>query len=356
MKHLTILGAGGMGTALAWLLAKSGRAVTLWGRDPARVGQLIATRENALHLPGVRLPDSVRPTPDAAEAAQGAELIVVAIPSAFLRATLTALADRLPSGVPVLSVVKGIESTPTEPPGQSGTEPQSPPAALRPRPSGFARPSQIVVAALGPRPVAILSGPSHAEEIARGLPASVVVAGEDEGLCLEVQGLLNQGMFRVYTNRDALGVELAGALKNILGIAAGICDGLGFGDNAKAALLTRGLVEIARFAVALGAEASTFYGLAGVGDVITTCYSPFGRNRALGERIGRGATLTEALAASPNVAEGVPTTRSVHELACQRGIDMPITREVHQILFEGKAPLDAVANLMVRLPKVEWNL
>jgi glycerol-3-phosphate dehydrogenase (NAD(P)+) len=163
-------------------------------------------------------------------------------------------------------------------------------------------------------------------------------------------------MFRVYTNPDALGVELAGALKNILGVAAGICDGLGFGDNAKAALLTRGLVEITRFAEALGAERATFFGLAGVGDLITTCYSPFGRNRALGERVARGASVAEALAASPNVAEGVPTTRSVHEMARRQSVEMPITDELYQILFEGKAPLDAVTNLMVRAPKVEWQL
>ena len=199
----------------------------------------------------------------------------------------------------------------------------------------------------------MLSGPSHAEEIGRGLPASVVVAGSSMELNQAVQENLSHGPFRVYTNPDAVGVELAGALKNILAIAAGICDGLGFGDNAKAALLTRGLVEITRLGVALGGHQATFYGLAGVGDLITSCYSPFGRNRSVGERIGRGEALEPILAGMVNVAEGVPTTRSVHALALKREIDMPITAELHQVLFEGKDPRSAVSDLMVRLPEAE---
>jgi glycerol-3-phosphate dehydrogenase (NAD(P)+) len=220
----------------------------------------------------------------------------------------------------------------------------------------FDRPSQIIVETLGVRPLAVLSGPSHAEEIARGLPASVVVAGSSAELNQVIQEWLSHQAFRIYTNPDAVGVELAGALKNILGIAAGICDGLGFGDNAKASLLTRGLVEITRLGIVLGGRQSTFYGLAGVGDLVTTCYSPFGRNRAVGERIGRGETLEQILADMVNVAEGVSTTRSVHALARIRGVEMPITAELHQVLFEGKSPKVAVYDLMVRLPKVEWDL
>jgi glycerol-3-phosphate dehydrogenase (NAD(P)+) len=219
----------------------------------------------------------------------------------------------------------------------------------------FARPSQIIVDTLGARSVAILSGPSHAEELARGLPASVVVAGNELALCHQVRDLFNRGMFRVYTNPDALGVELAGALKNILGIAAGICEGLGFGDNAKAALLTRGLVEMSRFACGLGASPATFWGLAGVGDVITTCYSPYGRNRALGLKLGQGKTLSEAQAGLCDVVEGVYTTRSVYEQARARSVEMPITEEVHRVLFESKSPQAAVSDLMLRLPKVEWT-
>jgi len=305
------------------------RSVQVWARDAAHAAELARTRENLRHLPGIILPENVVVTPNACDATGGADLIVVAIPSAFLRATLSGLSDRIPPGIPVLSVVKGIEN------------------------ATFARPSQIVVETLGRRSVAVLSGPSHAEELARGLPASVVVGGTDEALNRVVRDTLNQGMFRVYTNPDALGVELAGALKNILGIAAGICDGLGFGDNAKAALLTRGLVEIARFAVNLGAQPATFYGLAGVGDLITTCYSPFGRNRSVGERIGRGERPAAVLASMVNVAEGVPTTRSVHDQARQRGVEMPITDEVALILFHGKSPRDAVTDLMLRVPKDE---
>jgi glycerol-3-phosphate dehydrogenase (NAD(P)+) len=331
MNGVAILGAGGMGTALAVLLAKSTAEVRLWSRDREHARQFAQTRVNERHLPEVPVPDSIAITADGAAAVAGAELVVAAIPTSYLRATLERFAAEvpLPRSIPVLSVVKGIEW---------GT---------------FARPSQIIEQAMGPRPVAVLSGPSHAEEMARGLPASVVVSGRDVRLNERIRDGLSHETFRVYTSTDAMGVELAGALKNILGIAAGICDGLGFGDNAKAALLTRGLVEIARLGVNLGARLETFYGLAGVGDVVTTCYSRYGRNRAVGERIGKGETLDQVLAGMVNVAEGVPTTRSVHSLARERGVEMPITAELYRILFEGKAPRAAVVDLMVRLPKQE---
>ncbi len=331
MKRVAILGAGGMGTALALLFARRGLAVQLWARDPGDAAAIARSRVNARHLPGAILPPEVGVTSNACDATAAADLMVAAIPSAYLRATLAGLADRVPAGVPVLSVVKGIEV------------------------ETLARPSRIIVEAMGPRPVAILSGPSHAEELARGLPASVVVAGEDDRLNADVRDALNGGAFRVYTNPDAVGVELAGAMKNVLGIAAGICDGLGFGDNAKAALLTRGLVEMARFGVDQGARPSTFYGLAGVGDVVTTCYSPFGRNRAVGESLGRGRTLAETLAGLASVAEGVPTARGLRDWAARRGVAMPITDEVYRILFEGKSPLAAVTDLMDRDPKDEWQ-
>ena len=320
MKRVAILGVGGMGTALALLFERGGATVHLWSRDPDRAAALAASRVNDRHLPGVAIPRSIGITANACDASEGADLLVAAVPSAYLRATLTPLLERVPARVPALSVVKGIEE---------GT---------------LARPSRIIVEALGPRPVAVLSGPSHAEEIAAGLPASVVVAGTDEGLNVRVRDALNSSTFRVYTNGDAVGVELAGALKNVLGIAAGICDGLGFGDNAKASLVTRGLAEMARFAVDQGGRPGTFIGLAGVGDVVTTCYSPFGRNRSLGEALSRTA----------NVAEGVPTARSLHQWAAERGVTMPIAAEVYRILFEGKPPRRAVSDLMERLPKEEW--
>lgn len=329
LNRVTILGTGGMGTALAVLLHASVRGLAIWGRDPEFVSRLERTRVNDRHLPGVLVPENVEFHADSERALRDADLIVAAIPSSFLRGSFKRLAANAASGVPVLSVIKGIEN------------------------ETFALPSEIIRQELGERPIAVLSGPSHAEEIARGLPASLVVAGSSAELNSAVRDLLNRGMFRVYTNPDALGVELAGALKNVLGIAAGICDGLGFGDNAKAALLTRGLAEIQRFGVELGASAATFAGLAGVGDLVTTCYSPFGRNRALGHKLGQGMSLSEALAATSSVAEGVATTKSVHDQATRRSIEMPITAELYQILFERKSPRAALHDLMLRPPKVE---
>jgi glycerol-3-phosphate dehydrogenase (NAD(P)+) len=318
-----------MGTALALLFGKAVQDIRLWSRDRQHAEDLARLRVNERHLLGIKVPESVRISHVARDVARGVDLIVAAVPTSFLRATLSRLAAEIPAGTPVLSVVKGIEF---------GT---------------FARPSQIIEDCLGTRPIAVLSGPSHAEELARGLPASVVVSGTFERLCADVRDALSHEAFRVYTSTDPLGVELAGALKNILGIAAGICDGLKIGDNGKAALLTRGLVEIARLGVDLGARIETFYGLAGVGDVVTTCYSPYGRNRAVGERIGRGEAVARVLSDMVNVAEGVPTTRSVHALATERGVEMPITAQLHQVLFEGKPPRAAVVDLMIREPKVE---
>lgn len=331
MRRIAILGAGGMGTALALLFRDAGAEARLWSRSVEHARELAQRRYNDRHLPGVPIPRDIEVTSSAAEAMTGADLIVAAVPSTFLRSVLRAMADDVPAGPPFLSVVKGIEN---------GT---------------FERPSQIIVETTGDRPVAILSGPSHAEEFARGLPASVVVAGPWPELNRAVQASLSRGVFRVYTNSDGVGVELAGALKNILAIAAGICDGLRFGDNAKAALLTRGLAEMTRMGVALGGRPATFHGLAGIGDLVTTCYSPYGRNRSVGERIGRGEQVDQILDGMVNVAEGVPTTRSVHALAQARGIDMPITAELHRVLFEGKSPKAAVSDLMVRLPRDEWD-
>jgi glycerol-3-phosphate dehydrogenase (NAD(P)+) len=320
-----------MGTVLAKLFARSTQSVHLWARNPARAEEIRRTRRNDVHLPGVLLPPNVEVTAHVADAAEQADVLVVAIPTVYLRATLAEVREQVPPGTPALSVAKGIEN------------------------ESFALPSQIISATIGERSVAVLSGPSHAEELARDLPASVVVAGADDDLNVQVRDALNHGFFRVYTNPDALGVELAGALKNVLGLAAGVCDGLGLGDNAKAALLTRGLVEITRFGTARGAARETFFGLAGVGDLMTTCFSRFGRNRAVGERIGRGEPLKKILAEMVNVAEGVYTTRSVHAQARASGIDVPITDELHEILFREKPPMAALRDLMVRDPKGEWQ-
>lgn len=327
---VTVLGGGAMGTGCSVLLAERSRGkVALWMRSAPYAAQCARTRENHRLLPGVAIPDAVRITADVADAVAGTELLVVAIPTAYLRATLAAIAGVLPAGVPVVSVVKGIEN------------------------ATFLTPSRIIREILGEREVVALCGPSHAEEFARRLPASVVVAGTNDALLRDVQMLFTTDRFRVYTNHDIVGVELAAALKNVIAIAAGICDGLRYGDNAKAALLTRGIVEISRFGVALGAELATFAGLAGIGDLITTCFSPFGRNRRVGERLGQGATLAEITAEIHGVAEGVTTCKSVYELARERGIDMPICTEVYRVLFEGKSAVAATDSLMMRPPRAE---
>lgn len=219
--------------------------------------------------------------------------------------------------------------------------------------STFRRPSEIIAETLGTDRVVALSGPSHAEEVSRGMPTSVVVAGADGTLTTWVQQVFSTDRFRVYTNPDLVGVELAGALKNVIGIAAGICDGLGFGDNAKSALLTRGLVEMTRFGVALGAEHDTFHGLAGVGDLITTCFSQHGRNRRVGERLGRGETLANILSTSSAIAEGVTTAKSVHDRTQPLGLEMPITSIIYKVLYEGLSPANGVTELMTRQSKSE---
>lgn len=246
------------------------------------------------------------------------------MPTVHLRVTLERFRDLVAPGVPVVSLTKGMEL------GSSR------------------RPSEVIVEVLGERPVAALSGPSHAEEVARGMPCSVVVAGPDDGLTARVQQLCSTDRFRVYSNRDLVGVEVAGALKNVVAVAAGGCDGLGFGDNAKAALLTRGLVEMARFGVALAARRDTFDGLAGLGDLITTCTSTHGRNRRVGEQLGRGRCLADVLADTPMVAEGVPSARSIHERAAVLGIDMPITAAVYGVCHEGRSPHAVFEELMRR--------
>ncbi len=328
--RITVLGSGAMATACSILLAENpSQKVVLWGRNPDHARDFEATRENRRLLPGVRLPDSVRVTADIDRAVAQADVFVAAIPSKYLREALGRFAGKIAADRPVVSVIKGLEN---------GT---------------LLRPSEVIADVLGSRHVATLCGPSHAEEIARRLPASVVAASDDAQLVRDVQRMFNTERFRVYTNTDILGVELAGALKNVIAIAAGICDGQEFGDNAKSALVTRGLVEMTRFGVALGAEPATFSGLAGIGDLMTTCFSRHSRNRAVGERLGRGETLDSILASVESVAEGVTTTRSVHDLAAKKGIDMPITAEVYAVLFENKSPEEATASLMLRPLKEE---
>lgn len=324
MTQIQVIGGGSWGLALTRLLALNGHAVHLWCRAEDNPDELRATRESKRFLPGVMLPDSVEV---AAEANGAAELVVYAVPSHAMRAVVPQFRFR---GNPVrVSVAKGIEN------------------------ETLLRMSEIIESAAPGSEVVALSGPSHAEEVGRGLPASLVAAGRSEGARTVVQEVFFGPSFRVYTSPDIVGVELGGALKNVVAIAAGVCDGLGLGDNAKAALMTRGLAEMARLGVASGADPLTFAGLSGMGDLITTCASRHSRNRAVGEAIAAGATLDEILGRSPMVAEGVRTTRSAMALAARFGVDMPLAAAVHQVLFEGVSAHAAIEALMAREAKPE---
>lgn len=325
-----VIGSGAWGTAVAMLLAaKPEHEVTLWSYRPELTEELRRTRENARVLPGVRIPEPIRFESDLAAATEAADLWIAAVPTVYLRATLQKQAARPRPQTPVLSLCKGVEN------------------------ETFQRPTQILRETLGVSRVAALCGPSHAEEVARGMPASVVVASDDIELAEWVQGTLCSDRFRVYTNTDLVGVEYAAALKNVIAIAAGICDGLKFGDNAKAALLTRGLVEMARYGVAHGAREETFHGLAGMGDLITTCMSKHGRNRRVGERLAAGEKLADILNSTEMVAEGVYTTRSVFNESHRIGIELPIVDQVYHVLYEAKSPRSAVEDLMQRTPVPE---
>lgn len=327
---VAILGNGGFGTAMALSLERAGHGVSLWGHDAGYTAEIARIRSNPRYLEGVPLPDGIRISHDAAAVLDRCQLVLLAVPTQHIRSVLTAQRALVPAGVPLVSLAKGLEQ------------------------STGARPSEVVAAVCGgPERVFALSGPSHAEEIARGLPTTVVVAGPDDGVLQQLQATLQTKVFRVYRHRDLLGLELCGALKNVMALAAGIADGLGYGDNAKAAILTRGLVEMQRYGQALGADARTFFGLAGVGDLAVTAFSRHGRNRAFGERIGRGETLEQALASSPKVAEGVWTSRVLVAAARERGVDMPIAVAVARVLFEGLSPALAVRELMERDAKAE---
>ena len=330
-EHVAVLGAGSWGTALAVSLASAGHDVALWARRADAADALRLSRRNEAYLPGAVLPDAVRVTSELGGAVEGAGVWVVAVPSQSVRAVVGPLAGRV-GGATVVSVAKGIET---------GTLLTT---------SGVLR---DVLPAADPARVGVLYGPSHAEEVAVGRPTSVVAAFPDARTAARVQALFMTPALRVYANADVTGVEVGGSVKNVMALAAGMADGLGLGDNAKAALVTRGLAEVTRLGLAMGADAHTFAGLAGLGDLVVTCFSRHSRNRAFGERVGRGEPVGAALGASPMVVEGVETTRSVRALAGRHRVEMPITEAVHAILFEGLAPAEAVSHLMERDPKLE---
>jgi glycerol-3-phosphate dehydrogenase (NAD(P)+) len=329
--NVAVIGTGGWGTALAVLLHGNGHKVTLWGRLPEEVDPIIAAGENKAFLPGVKIPREILLTLDAQSALREAELAVLAVPSHGMRLICENVREFLPAGLPLVSVAKGIEN-------ETG-----------------ARMSEVIAQVLKTDRIVALSGPSHAEEVGRGIPTAVVVAAKDPALAAMAQKTFMNERFRIYTHDDIIGVELGGALKNIIAIAAGACDGIGFGDNTKAALCTRGLAEITRLGVALGARRETFFGLSGVGDLIVTAFSRYSRNRGFGERLGKGETPGQIAASTQMVAEGVKTAKSAWQLAQRHGVDVPITRQVYAIIYEGQAPKQAVRDLMTREAKPEFG-
>jgi glycerol-3-phosphate dehydrogenase (NAD(P)+) len=328
MENVAVLGDGAWGTALAMVLVERGASVIQWSWSAERARDMQATRTNRKYLPGYRMPDAVTVTSDALAFAH-ADLIFSVVPSQYLRQVLTDLRPHFDRERPFVSATKGLEFPSHE------------------------RATEIILEVLGKRPIAVLSGPSLAGEVVQHKPTAVVAASRDLGLALRVQDLLTTERFRVYTSSDPTGVELGGALKNVLAIAGGLVDGLQLGDNAKAALLTRGQAEMSRLGTVLGGSAETFHGLSGIGDLVVSCMSQQGRNRTVGERIGRGETLERILAEIPGVPEGVQTSKAVMQLAREHDVEMPICHEIHEVLFRGKDPNRAVADLMTRQQKDE---
>ncbi len=329
-NRVCILGAGGWGTTLAILLYEKGYKVNLWEKFEDYAQVLNNKRENIKFLPGIKIPENIFITSDFHTVLDKVELIIIAVPSFALRELcLNLKIENIRKDILLVCCTKGLEISTNK------------------------RLSEVIQEELPENNLTVLSGPSHAEEVSRGIPTSVVVASSSLKKAECIQKVFMTGRFRVYTSSDVIGVELGGALKNIVAIAAGISDGLGYGDNTKAALLTRGVVEIRKLGVSLGAKADTFNGLSGIGDLIATCISPYSRNRRLGEEIGRGKTLKEAMAGTEMVVEGINASRVAYELSRKVKIEMPITSEVRSVLFEGKSPLRAVGDLMSRQAKPE---
>ena len=329
--NVAVLGDGGWGTALALTLVRNGHSPRVWGPSAEYVAEIRAARLNRKFMPGVELPAAIEWTADPHEALAGAEAVAMVVPSKYVRAALDrfATAYRASGSPPVVSATKGFDETTQE------------------------RMTEILSELWGVKTPAALSGPSIAPETARGVPTAVTVACADEAVARRFQELFSGDTFRAYTSDDVRGVELGGALKNVIALAAGMCDGLGFGNNAKAALITRGLAEMTRLGVALGAHPQTFYGLSGVGDLMVTCMSPQSRNRTVGERLGRGESLPQILSGMEQVAEGVCTCGPALALAREAGVAAPVMEQVDAILRHGKQPKAAVIELMRRDPRAE---
>lgn len=330
--RIAVLGAGSWGTTLAILLADNFHDVRLWSHKQEYTNEMLAKRENPSFLPGVRIPATVLPTSDLEEAVHDCQMIVTAVPSQFVRSVMVRLHHLPYENLVVVNVAKGIEV------------------------GSLMTMSQVlhdVLPGVPPSSIATLSGPSHAEEVSRKIPTTVVAASTNADTALLVQKVFMTPYFRVYASTDLMGVEYGGALKNVIAIAAGIVDGAQLGDNTKAALMTRGIAEITRIGVALGAQAQTFSGLSGIGDLMVTCMSRHSRNRYVGVEIGKGRKLEDILSEMVMVAEGVETTKSANALAKKVGVEVPICAEVYKMLFEGKSPRDSTYDLMTRGAKGE---
>lgn len=329
---VAIIGTTSWGTTLGVILSRRGIDVALWARTVEEAERLARDGENKTRLPGIPFPEVLSPTGAVEEALQGASLVILAVPSQRMRQNVRIMKGHIAKGVPILSAAKGLEVDTTK------------------------RMTQVIYEEIDPayrHNICVLSGPNLSTEIVHGLPATTVIAAQDTAVAKRAQGIMASATFRVYTNNDVIGVELGGALKNIVALAAGLSDGLGYGDNAKAALVSRGLAEISRLGVAMGANPLTFAGLAGLGDLVATCASPLSRNRFVGQELAKGRPLAEIKASMINVAEGISTTVAARRMAREYGVDMPITEQVYRVLFEWLDVTTAMATLMGRELKSE---
>ena len=330
MEKIGIIGSGTWGTAIAVLLRNNGHEVTLWSAIPAEIEEMAKTRTHK-NLPGVTLPDGIIYTADLEEAMKDKNLLVMAVPSVFVRSTAQKMKPFCKEGQLIVDVAKGIEENTLD------------------------TMTQIIKEELPMAETAVLSGPSHAEEVSRGLPTLCVAGSRKKSVAEYVQSTFISPVFRVYTSPDVLGIETGAVLKNVVALAAGIADGLGYGDNAKAALITRGMAEIARLGIAMGGKYQTYTGLSGIGDLIVTCASMHSRNRRAGILIGKGYTMEEAMKEVQMVVEGVYSAKAARALAKKYNVSMPIVEEVNQVLFEGKPAKEAVADLMLRDKRIEHS-
>jgi glycerol-3-phosphate dehydrogenase (NAD(P)+) len=330
---VAVVGAGSWGTAFATITAEKGIETVLWARRAELADEIIAQHRNPDYLPEFDLPPSLSSTHDVQKAVEGADAVVMAVPSHAFREVLRQTAPHIGERAPVISLTKGIEQ---------GT---------------LQRMTEVMAeeAGLPPERLAVVSGPNLAKEVMRRMPSASVVACIDEDTATSLQGLFMAPFFRVYTNPDVTGCELSGAMKNVIAIAAGIADGMGFGDNSRASLITRGLAEVARLGVKLGADPLTFAGLAGMGDLVATCISKLSRNRGVGEELGRGRSLESIVSETRMVAEGVKTSRAVLELGRREGVELPLAEHVVKVLYEGVSPGDMVLSLMLRSAKPEMH-